>query len=83
MSNDLPDWIQRHRWEVGERLRALRLSLDLTQEQLAERAEIDRKTISRAENGRHAIDMDQVARLTRALEVPTWRLFRDEDQPGD
>lgn len=50
----------------------------MTQEDLAERAGMDRKTISRAENGRHAIDLDQVVRLAHAMQVPSWRLFRDE-----
>lgn len=45
--------------------------------QLAERCGIDNKTISRAENGRFAISIDQVARLARALDVPSWRLFSD------
>jgi transcriptional regulator with XRE-family HTH domain len=45
--------------------------------QLAERCGIDSKTISRAENGRYAISVDQVARLARALDVPSSRLFRD------
>lgn len=75
--DDLPLWIQQHRWDAGRRLRALRRERGLTQIQLAERCGIDNKTISRAENGRYAISIDQVARLARALDVPPWRLFRD------
>lgn len=74
---DLPPWIQQHRWDTGRRLRALRRERGLTQMQLADVCGIDNKTISRAENGRYAISIDQVARLARALDVPSWRLFRD------
>lgn len=75
--DDLPLWIQEHRWDLGRRLRILRDERGLTQEQLAERAGIDNKTVSRCENGHYAISVDQVARLARALGVPSWRLFRD------
>ena len=75
--DDLLPWIQQHRWDVGRRLRALRLERRLTQMQLGELCGIDNKTISRAENGRYAISVDQVARFARALNVPPWRLFRD------
>lgn len=75
--DDLPPWIQQHRWDIGQRLRALRVTQGWTQMQLAERCGIDNKTISRAENGRYAISIDQVARLACALSVPSWRLFRD------
>jgi transcriptional regulator with XRE-family HTH domain len=77
VDDDVPPWIQQHRWDTGRRLRALRRGLGLTQMQLAERCGIDNKTISRAENGRYSISIDQVARLARALDVPSWRLFRD------
>lgn len=75
--DDVPPWIQQHRWDAGRRLRALRIERGLTQMELAERCGIDNKTISRAENGRFAISIDQVARLARALDVPSWRMFRD------
>lgn len=74
----LPDWLQRHRWEVGERLRRLRLDRGLSQVQLAERAGLDHRTISRAENGRRNIGLDDLARIARGLDVPPWQLLRDE-----
>lgn len=74
---DVPQWVREHRWDVGRRLRELRAGRGLTQMQLAELCGIDNKTISRAENGRYAISIDQAVRLSRALGVPSWRLFRD------
>lgn len=78
MSNDLPEWVRENRRILGQRLSVLRRERDLTQEQLAERVGVDIKTISRAENGHFNIGIDLLGALARALEVPTWRLFRDE-----
>ncbi|MFF2954352.1 helix-turn-helix transcriptional regulator [Kitasatospora sp. NPDC057965] len=72
-----PD-VQRHRWEVGRRIRAYRLDAGLSQVQLATRAGLDHRTISRAENGRHAISIDIAFRIAEGLGLPSWRLFRDE-----
>lgn len=78
MVSDLPEWVREDRRILGQRLRALRRERDLTQEQLAERAGVDSKTVSRAENGHFNIGVDLIGALARALGVPTWRLFRDE-----
>lgn len=77
-TDDLPEWVRQHRREVGDRIRRLRRARELTQEQLAELLAVDSKTISRVENGHHAITIDFAARLARALRVESWRLFRDE-----
>ncbi|MEU1791629.1 helix-turn-helix transcriptional regulator [Streptomyces sparsogenes] len=78
MPDDLPLWIQQHRWAVGQRLRALRVEKGLAQMELGTRAGIDNKTISRIENGRHPTSIDQIARLARALDVPSYRLLHDD-----
>jgi transcriptional regulator with XRE-family HTH domain len=75
-------WIQRHRWAVGERIRHLRREQGLSQVRLAELCGIDHKTISRAENGQYAVSIDQLARLARALDVPSARLLPDDRPPG-
>ncbi|MEU5024763.1 helix-turn-helix domain-containing protein [Streptomyces milbemycinicus] len=46
--------------------------------QLAALSGIDNKTISRIENGRHPASIDQIARLARALDVPSYRLYHDD-----
>jgi transcriptional regulator with XRE-family HTH domain len=71
----LPDWIQQHRWAVGERIRDHRRAAGLSQVQLADRAGIDHKTISRAENGVFAVSIDQLARLARALGISSAELL--------
>ncbi|MFD5081840.1 helix-turn-helix transcriptional regulator [Kitasatospora sp. NPDC058406] len=63
---------------MGRRIRTHRLAAKLSQVQLADRAGLDHRTISRAENGVHAISIDVVYRIAQGLRVATWRLFRDE-----
>lgn len=77
-SSDLPTWLRQHRQAVGIRIRALRLAAGLSQVQLGERADMDHKTISRYENGLRNIGIDEVALIAHALDVPSWRLLRDE-----
>lgn len=47
--------------------------------QLGALSGIDNKTISRIENGVHPTSIDQTARLARALDVPSYRLFHGCD----
>lgn len=64
------------RQRFGTRLRELRGKARLTQEDLAERASTDRKTISRVENGVTSPALDVVFALARALDVKPGELFR-------
>jgi len=60
---------------VGRRVFALRHERNLSQERLAERADMSPKTVSRIETGTVAATVDQLNRISRALGVGTWRLF--------
>ncbi|MGP4114697.1 helix-turn-helix domain-containing protein [Streptomyces sp. 4N509B] len=64
-----PDRILRRRLEVGRRIRDARTWANLTQERLAERAEIDRKTISRIENGHMSPSLDHLLDIAEAAGV--------------
>lgn len=77
-TDDLSELVERHRREVGQRLRRLRTEAGLSQIALAERAGLDHRTISRCENGHRATSIDVIARLAFALGVPPWRLLRDD-----
>ncbi len=55
--------------EVSEKLVELRKNQGLTQNQLSERAGIDRKTINRIENGHFSPSVDTLTRLALALQV--------------
>lgn len=58
----------------------LRHQRNVTQERLAHHAGMSPKTVSRIETGVVAATVDQLARIARALGIPLWRLFRDEDE---
>jgi putative transcriptional regulator len=64
----------------GQKLRDARVAAGLTQQQLAELAEVQRRTIISAETGEHVPAAEAVARLAKALGVSQERLF-DGDEP--
>lgn len=51
----------------GERLRVLRNAAGLTQQTLATRAGMERKSVNRAEGGRHGLSVPAVVALAAAL----------------
>ena len=76
----MPDPLTPHlavaRQRFGARMRALRVQAGMTQEQLAERLDVDRKTVNRAEGGHHAASFDRIVLLADALDVEPVELFR-------
>lgn len=52
---------------IGEALRLIRKSADMTQSEVAERADISRERISRIENGRHSTNIALLARIFYTL----------------
>lgn len=84
---DLTPEIKRVRHRLGERLRTLRRAAKLSQEQLGERAQLDRKTISRLENGAQTTSVDQLTVIAVALGRKPVDLFRfrehSETPPDD
>jgi len=61
----------------GLRLRSLRTSKDLSQEKLAELAELDRTYISSVELGKRNISIVNICRLASALQIKIQVLFDD------
>lgn len=55
--------------EFGRRVRERRLELSLSQEELAERADLHRTYISSLEQGRRNVAVRNVVRLAEALEM--------------
>jgi transcriptional regulator with XRE-family HTH domain len=78
----LPDWLLAARRDLGDRLRAHRLAAHLSQETLAELAGIDRKTVSRLENGHTAPPTDTLLRIAHALGRPLDQLLVGLDPDG-
>jgi len=64
----------------GERLRALRLSAGLSQEQLGEAAGLDRTYISSTERGHRNISLTAITQIASALKISPATLFESRDR---
>lgn len=62
---------------LGKRVRLLRLTRELTQEELAVAAGMSRSFVSIIEHGSHGVDVVRLIRLAAALEVPLAELLRE------
>jgi len=56
--------------KVGQRIKELRNQIGISQEALANKAEIDRTYVTDVENGRRNISIENLEKLVNALEVP-------------
>jgi transcriptional regulator with XRE-family HTH domain len=64
---------------IGEKLKALREQKKLSQGDVEKRTGLLRCYISRVENDHTVPSIDTLEKMARALEVPMYRLFTDED----
>jgi transcriptional regulator with XRE-family HTH domain len=71
-----PDWVLTRRRAVGERIRAARIHANLTQETVALRAETDRPSVVRIEQGQQSPTLDTLIRLADAIGVPLRELVQ-------
>ncbi|MGY3214089.1 helix-turn-helix domain-containing protein [Mucilaginibacter sp. HD30] len=55
--------------DVGLRVRELRNNIGISQEALANKAEIDRTYVTDVENGRRNISIELLLKITSALEI--------------
>lgn len=65
----------------GLTVRELRLERQLSQQELGERAGLDRRTVNRLENATHALSTAHLGALARALGVPPRELMPDDANP--
>lgn len=65
---------------LGVRLREYRVKAGLTQEALAEKAEMHPTYIGQVERGEKNLSIASLARITGALEVPLSELFADIEE---
>jgi len=61
--------------KLGERIRRIRKERKLTQEQLAELAKVDAKSIIEIENGKRNPTFRTLNKITHALKVPIKELL--------
>jgi transcriptional regulator with XRE-family HTH domain len=64
---------------IGDKLKTLRAQKNMSQGDLEKRTGLLRCYISRVENGHTVPSVDTLEKMARALEVPMYRLFTDED----
>ena len=60
---------------IGMRIKEIRRSKGLSQEQLAERADINSKYLSRMERGTENPTLDMFIKLANALGIEMWEMF--------
>jgi len=60
---------------IGIRIKELRKKQRISQEQLAEKADINSKYLSRIERGTENPTLDMFIKLANALEVEMWEMF--------
>jgi transcriptional regulator with XRE-family HTH domain len=66
---------------IGERLKALRESKNMSQGDIEKRTGLLRVYVSRVENGHTVPAIETLEKFARALEVPLYQLFYDGDKP--
>src|ERR1700693_5905996 len=65
--------------EIGRKLRELRTARKLTQDDIEKRTGLLRQYTSQVENGRVTPGLKTVEKYARALEIPLYRIFCDEE----
>lgn len=70
MPEQEPDWIVLRRRAIGERIRTVRRHRKLSQEQLANLIEIDRRSVHRYETAQRDPALSMLLRMADALDVP-------------
>jgi len=64
---------------VGQRIKELRKKLELSQEALANEAEVDRTYMTDVENGRRNISVEVLERIIMALKVSYSEFFNSRE----
>ena len=68
--------ILRHRRLIGEAIRHHRKRVDLTQEKLAEWADLNPKYLGEVERGEKIISIEALLRISKSLKVPIRKFFQ-------
>ena len=62
---------------VGEKIKNIRTNLNISQQELAYRAEVDIRTIQRAEKGEYGIGLDVLFAIANSMDVDPTDFFKD------
>ena len=69
--------ILRHRRLLGEAIRNFRKQARLTQEELAEKVDLNPKYLGEVERGEKIISVEALLRVAKAVKTPVRTFFRD------
>ena len=78
MPADQPEWITHAQRALGKRISDARRHRNLSQEELAGRAEIDRSSVQRIERGQNDAKFSHLLRVARVLGLPLRDLIPDD-----
>ena len=67
------------KFKIGQRIKELRKKLELSQEGLANEAEVDRTYVTDVENGRRNVSVEILERLIKALKISTSEFFNSKE----
>ena len=65
--------------KIGQRIKELRKVLELSQESLAYKAEVDRTYVTDVENGRRNVSIEILERIIKALDVSIAEFFNSKE----
>lgn len=65
--------------KIGQRIRELRKELEISQEALAYKAEVDRTYVTDIENGRRNVSVKILDRIIKALNVSVTEFFNTNE----
>jgi len=65
--------------KVGNRIRELRKQLQLSQESLAYKSEVDRTYMTDIENGRRNVSLEILEKIIKALEISFTEFFNSKE----
>lgn len=67
------------KFKVGQRIKELRKQLDISQETLGLKADVDRTYVTDVENGRRNVSLQILERLIKALNVSFLEFFNTKE----
>ncbi|MFB6553411.1 helix-turn-helix domain-containing protein [Streptomyces sp. NPDC056405] len=78
LSDPPPDWVTRRLRLFGERVRAQREALDVSQDELGEMSGLGGTRIDEVEHGADDTNLDDLLLIAHALDVPPAELVADD-----
>lgn len=81
-TDPLPDWVPARRRAIGDRVRAARIAAHLSQEELAGRCGLERKTVNRLEQGHTSPLLDHMLLIADVIGVDLADLVRTQPRTG-